>query len=194
MIPLALNPYRLKIGLAGAGPAALRRFQALRAAGAGESLTIFTSDQNLAEQIQQVEAKAALMPRLPSDAEIAGLNFLWIVGLDEAQYRPLAEAARAQRVLVNVEDVPEFCDFHSVAELRRGDLLLTISTNGQAPGLASAIRKYLETLFPESWASRVREIAQLRRGWRTEHVPMAEAAQRIDDLLMERCWLPGPKH
>lgn len=188
MIPLALNPSRLRLGLAGAGAPALRRLRALRIAGAGESLSVFTTDPELARQAGQ-----AALPRLPDASEISLLNLLWIAGLDEETYRPLAETARASRVLVNVEDVPEFCDFNAVAEIRRGDLLLTISTGGQAPGLAGAIRKRLETCFPESWAARVKDIAALRQGWRAERMPMAEAAQRIDAIVEQRCWLSCPK-
>lgn len=188
MIPLALNPSRLRLGLAGVGAPALRRLRALRAAGAGESLSVFTTDPELAR-----EAGSAALPRMPEAGEIANLNLLWIAGLEEALYRPLAEASRAGKVLLNVEDVPEFCDFNSVAEIRRGDLLLAISTGGQAPGLAGAIRKRLEACFPESWAARVKEIAVLRQGWRAERMPMAEAAQRIDKIVEESGWLSCPK-
>jgi precorrin-2 dehydrogenase/sirohydrochlorin ferrochelatase len=151
-------------------------------------LKIFTTDPELAN-----EAGATALQHLPDTAEIGQLNLLWIVGLDETAYRPLAEAARAARVLVNVEDVPEFCDFNSVAEIRRGDLLLTVSTNGQAPGLAGAIRKRLEACFPDSWSARVKEIAALRQGWQAERMPMADAAQRIGAIVDERCWLSCPK-
>lgn len=187
MIPLALTPSRLRLGLAGAGAAAQRRLRALRAAGAGESLRVFTSDPALAAQ-----AGTAVAP-LPDEAEIGRLNLLWIAGLEEADYAPLAATARRHRVLVNVEDVPEFCDFNSVAELRRGDLLLAISTGGAAPGLAGAIRKRLEACFPEDWAGRVREIAALRQLWRAQRLPMAEAARRIDEMVEDRCWLACPK-
>ncbi|MBU6418589.1 MAG: siroheme synthase [Proteobacteria bacterium] len=188
MIPLALNPSLLRLGLAGSGTTALRRLRGLRQAGAGDSLKIFTTDPELAR-----EAGPGAVARLPDAAEIGQLNLLWITGLDEIAFRPLAEAARAAKVLVNVEDVPEFCDFNSVAEIRRGDLLLTISTNGQAPGLAGAIRQRLEACFPESWAARVKEIAALRQVWREERMPMAEAARRIGDIVEERCWLSCPK-
>jgi precorrin-2 dehydrogenase/sirohydrochlorin ferrochelatase len=97
------------------------------------------------------------------------------------------------RVLVNVEDVPEYCDFHSVAEVRRGDLLLTVSTNGSAPGLAGTIRRNLESCFGPEWEERVNDIAALRQGWRAEGVPMPEAARRIDAIVEERCWLSCPK-
>lgn len=166
---------------------ALRRLRGLQNAGAGETLRVFTTDPELAAQ-----AGDSAVPRLPAPEDIMGLNLLWIAGLEDAVYRPLAELARANKVLLNVEDVPEFCDFNAVAEVRRGDLLLTVSTNGQAPGLASAIRKRLESCFPESWAERVKQIAVLRQGWRQDAVSMAESARRIDALVAEKCWLSCP--
>jgi precorrin-2 dehydrogenase / sirohydrochlorin ferrochelatase len=176
MIPLALNPNSVRIGLAGAGAAADRRLAALRAAGANP--VVFSPEAELPVQ---------------SDAALAELHVLYITGLDAAQYVPLAGAARAAGVLVNVEDVPELCDFHAVAEIRRGDLLLTVSTGGAAPGLAGVIRRALEALFPPIWAARVAEVAALRQGWRAEGIPMAEAAKRIGSLVRERCWLPCPE-
>jgi precorrin-2 dehydrogenase/sirohydrochlorin ferrochelatase len=173
MIPLALNPNSARIGLAGAGATADRRLAALRAAGANP--VVFSADAELPLQA------------------LGELHVLYITGLEAAQYVPLAGAARAAGVLVNVEDVPELCDFHAVAEIRRGDLLLTVSTGGAAPGLAGVIRRALEALFPPVWAERVAEVAALRQGWRTEGMPMAEAAKRIGSLVQERCWLPCPE-
>ena len=78
-----------------------------------------------------------------ASAELAELRALWIAGLPEERAAELAALARAARVLVNVEDRPALCDFHSVAEVRRGDLLLTVSTAGASPGLAARIRARL---------------------------------------------------
>ncbi len=189
MIPVALDPKHACLAVAGNGDLALRRLRALRQAGAQN--TILFADAPSAEL--SAAAGAALQPNLPGEKALAGLHALWIAGLDSATGAALAEAARGQRVLVNVEDMPEFCDFHSVAEIRRGDLLLTISTNGAAPGLASSIRRNLETCFPAEWEDRVTEIANLRRGWRADGVPMAEAARRIDAIVEARCWLSCPK-
>lgn len=188
MIPLAINPSRLQLGLVGHGAPALRRLRGLHKAGAAETLRVFTTDPEIA-----AHATHGVIFRLPEPEEIQDLQLLWIAGLEEDLYRPLAEIARANKVLLNVEDVPEFCDFNAMAEIRRGDLLLTVSTNGQAPGLASAIRKRLENCFPESWAERVRQVTALRQNWRQEALPMAEVSQKIDALVESECWLSCPK-
>ncbi len=186
MIPLALDPARANVAVAGNGALALRRLRALRHAGALET-QLFANAPSAA---LAAEAAAWLRPSLPDEAALSQLHVLWIVDLPAATAAALAAAARAQRVLVNVEDQPEFCDFHSVAEIRRGDLLITVSTNGAAPGLAASIRRSLETSFGPEWGERVNEISGLRGAWRAEGIGMAEAARRIEALVAERRWLP----
>jgi precorrin-2 dehydrogenase/sirohydrochlorin ferrochelatase len=185
MIPIALDPRYSRLALAGNGKLALRRLAALRAAGAG-NLRVFAD----APEPALVEAAGRnLHRRLPEVADLALLHALWIADLPDAAGALLAQAARDAGVLVNSEDRPEFCDFHSVAEVRRKDLLLTVSTNGKAPGLAGVIRQNLEGCFGPEWDERVDEVARLRAGWRAEGVGMAETASRIAALAADRCWL-----
>lgn len=189
MIPLVIRPSHLRLGLIGAGESALRRWQGLHKAGASDNLRVFTPDAELLTL-----AGPQAVARWPEPEEIKELNLLWIVGVDEALYRPWADLARVHKVLLNIEDVPAFCDFNSVAEIRRGDLLLTVSTNGQAPGLARTLRKRLEICFPEHWATRVKQIASLRRSWRKDALSMSEISQRIETLVEEQCWLSCPSY
>ena len=189
MIPIAIDPRHAQLAIAGNGKLALRRLLALRAAGAAEALLFADSPS----EPLALEAGIFLRNRLPDAADLAALHVLWVVDVPDEAAAALAAEARRLRVLVNVEDRPPFCDFHSVAEVRRGDLLLTISTNGAAPGLAGAIRRNLEFYFPPEWEDRVAEIAALRAGWREEKIGMPEAARRINELVEERCWLSCPK-
>jgi len=55
---------------------------------------------------------------------------------------------KAEKKLLNVADVPELCDFILPATIKRGDLSISISTQGKAPFYASETRKKLEHIFP----------------------------------------------
>jgi len=189
MIPLALDPKSVRVAVAGNGDLALRRLRALRQAGATAALLFADAPNPDLASFAGAQRRGAL----PTQADLQELHVLWIVDLPEATAAQLAQEARASRVLVNVEDRPALCDFHSVAEIRRGDLLLTVSTNGAAPGLAGTIRRNLATCFGPEWDGRVAEIASLRSGWRAEGITMPQAAARIDALVEERCWLSCPK-
>ena len=188
MIPVALDPLSARLAVAGNGLLALRRFLLLQKAGAAPVLFADAPLPDLA-----AAAGEALQPRLPDDKDLAGLHVLWVVDLPAEVAAALARRARVLRLLVNVEDVPALCDFHSVAEVRRGDLLLTVSTGGSAPGLAGSVRRRLEDCFAPDWAEHVDEVADLRAGWRQAGLGMAEISRRVDALVAERCWLSCPK-
>jgi precorrin-2 dehydrogenase / sirohydrochlorin ferrochelatase len=79
--------------------------------------------------------------------------------LNESIYR---EAER-RGVLCNVVDVPEYCDFYYGAVVRRGDLQIAISTNGQSPSLAQKLRQQLERQFGPAYAQWVAELGETRR-------------------------------
>lgn len=185
MIPVALDPTRLAMAVAGRGPKALQRFRALRAGGAGSALLFCDA----AAPDFAAEAGQNLRARLPDAADLAGLAVLWVVELPEDEAAALAEAARARRVLVNVEDVTPLCDFHSVAEIRRGDLLLTVSTGGRSPGLAARIRGRLADEFGAEWADRLAEIGALRDRWRQEGRSLAELGERTNAAIDAAGWL-----
>jgi precorrin-2 dehydrogenase/sirohydrochlorin ferrochelatase len=165
-IALALDPTVVSVGVAGRGPAALRRYQALQAGGAGRALLF--SD------------------RLPDADDISGLQVLWIAGLPDDEAIELAALARSKRVLVNVEDRPALCDFHSVAEVRRGDLLLTVSTNGGSPRLAARIRARLEAEYSADWGERLAILSSWRKVWRQQGRDISELT---DALLEANGWL-----
>ena len=193
MIPIALDPSRVTIALAGGGAPFRRRLDTLRA-GSARRLTLFRDEprQGFGEQPNaSPEAIDGLVVhhRLPRPADLAGLDVLWISGLALDIAAPLASTARMHGVLVNVEDQPDLCDFHSVAEIRRGDLLLTVSTGGRSPGLAARIRARLERQFSPAWATRVARIASLRQQWREDGSSMAEVSAHTDAVLKSAGWL-----
>jgi len=71
--------------------------------------------------------------------------------------------AQRRGVLCNVVDDPEYCDFYYPAVVRRGDLQIAISTNGQSPSLAQKLRQQLERQFGPGYAQWVAELGETRR-------------------------------
>ena len=159
----------------------MRRFHALRAGGAA-NLRLFSDEPDGLE----AAAGEALRRFLPGPADLVPLRVLWVAGLPADTAGELAAMARSLRLLVNVEDRPELCDFHSVAEVRRGDLLLTVSTGGASPGLAARIRARLAAEFGAEWSERLDVLREHRVAWRTEG---RDVAALTDALLQANGWL-----
>jgi precorrin-2 dehydrogenase/sirohydrochlorin ferrochelatase len=97
----------------------------------------------------------------PSDLQDA---FLAVVatasrGLNEFIYHE----AQRQKVLCNVVDVPDLCDFYYPSVVRRGDLQIAVSTAGKSPSLAQQIRQQLERQFGPAYAEWVAELGETRK-------------------------------
>lgn len=165
MLPITLDPASLSIGLAGQGEGLARRVALLAEAGINPIPMAFDAQS------------------------LDGLNVLFVAGLPRKEAERLARLARGQGILINVEDVPELCDFHVPAVVRRGDLLLTVSTGGRSPGLARLIREWLERKLGLEWSGRLREVSHAREGWRAQGHAPAEVSQRIRSFVSERNWL-----
>jgi precorrin-2 dehydrogenase / sirohydrochlorin ferrochelatase len=182
MIAVALDSATLPCAVAGRGRQALRRLLTVRAGGAHRAL-LFSDD---ADEALEHAAGVALRRFLPDRRDLARLRVLWIAGLPDGPTAELASLARSERVLVNVEDQPALCDFHSVAEVRRGDLLLTVSTGGASPGLAARIRARLEAEYGTEWADRLALLRSRRTEWRRNG---RNVAALTDALLQANGWL-----
>ena len=164
MLPLILNQASVKVGLAGDGEGLARRHALL--------------------------AEAGVTPVAVSDGEaLPAVQVLFVAGLDRDTATDLVRRARAAGILVNVEDVPELCDFHVPAIVRRGDLLLTASTGGRVPGLARRLREWLAEHFAPEWDDRLNDLSAAREGWRGQGLPPEQVSERTRAMVAERRWL-----
>lgn len=187
LLPLAFDLASARVGIVGRGRQALNRLRLVSEAGVSD-IRLWSD----APSPELASATLGLRLGLPGESEIARLKLLFVGDLTEAEAEPLAATARRLGVIVNVEDIPRLCDVHVPAIVRRGDLTLTVSTRGAAPGLASRIRCDLERRYGPEWAERVSEIASLRAELRRQGHPPDRVAAAIASTVASRGWLGDP--
>jgi len=185
MFPILLDIANLKVALIGGGDAALSRLKALDEAGA-TGLKIFADD--FGKEFWEISDKR-LVTRMPYDDEIKNFNVIMIVDIDDKRAAEIAKKARKFGVMVNVEDKKEYCDFYFPSLVRRGDLIITVSTCGKSPTLAHRVREIIGKIFHSGWAKRVDEVAYKRQQWRDIGLSMREIAQMSDKYIDEKGWL-----
>lgn len=184
MLPLILSVKDRHIVVAGRGLVAQQRYEIARDAGAGR-LSLYVIDQDG----WACHAEAAVYERLPVAADLKGASVVFVAGLGEEETRRVVHAARTAGALVNVEDVPEHCDFHVPSVVRRGDLLLTASTGGKAPGFSRRIGGHLSEMFGPEWTGRADAVSAARAAWRNEGRTKGEIIKLTDALIEREGWL-----
>jgi precorrin-2 dehydrogenase / sirohydrochlorin ferrochelatase len=163
LIPIHLDPACLRVGLIGNGALALRRLDWLRALDCEPQIWSPAPEPAFGDR-----AGADLIRRLPNKSEIEALNIVWIADLDVPTGQNLAAIARANKVIVNVEDVLDLCDFHTPALVRRGKLLVSAGTSGASPAAAGYVRRLLEAVFPPAWNEVLTDLSALRQTMRKQ--------------------------
>jgi precorrin-2 dehydrogenase len=186
MLPMVLDVARLRLVLVGNGAAAERRLALLDEAGAAD-LSVYADD---ASPSLAHAAGSRLVRRLPSAQELAAARMVFIAERAERHARDLAATARAAGALVHVEDEPDLCDAHAPATLRRGELVIAVSTGGQSPALAVQVKRFLGALFGTEWQQRLDELAVLRHGWREAGADSETVARWTEEWVGRQGWLP----
>ncbi len=187
MLPVVLDCALWPILLAGKGTAAVRRLAMLDEAGC-RHVTVFgpETDAPLREA-----AGTRFRAGLPSEEDVAAARLLLAAGLSAADRAAMAGLARRHRVLLHVEDDLPHCDFHMPAALRRGSLLLTASTGGASPALASRIRAWLGERFGPEWSERLERVARLRAELKSSG-RNAELGPAVNALADREGWFDPP--
>lgn len=77
-------------------------------------------------------------------------------------HREIKQQALIKKVLVNVADTPDQCDFYLGSTVKKGALKIGISTNGQSPTLAKRIRELLEDVLPNDTPLLLKNLKSIR--------------------------------
>jgi len=136
---------------------------------------VLGTDELAREKSAGLRAAGAAVRELPTfeEGSLAGARLVFDATGDEEVNRRVWEEAERLDILVNVVDRPERCRFIMPAVVNREPLLVAISTSGESPFLASALRARLERMLGAEWGPFVARVGAIRRALRAEGVPLA---------------------
>ena len=177
--PIVLKLFGRRALVVGGGEVALRKARALADAGARVRVVAPEFTAGFAED-GRFECLAARYERRHLEGALVAVA----ATDDEAVNRRVAEDARAAGVLVNVVDRPELCGFIVPAQVRRGDLLIAISTSGAAPALARRLRERLEAQFGPEYATLLEVLREVREDLK-QRALAPEVRRRLFERLTE---------
>lgn len=158
--PVSLQLARRPCLVIGGGEVAARKVEGLLACEAAVSVISPDLTPELAARHRAGEFSWREREYRPGD--LAGF-FLVIAATDDtaAQARIHGEA-EAGNILLNVADVPKWCNLILPAVVRRGALTIAISTGGASPALAGKLRRELEQEFGCEYEALLQLLAGLR--------------------------------
>ncbi len=150
-LPLFLEVKDKKIVVTGGGTSAARKSEmALRA---GANVHVFARELSDAFHELADHERLTHVPRDVNAGDFDDCVVAYGASDDPRADEHVHTLAKAARVLVNVPDKPQFCDFISPAVLDRSPLVVAISTGGASPVLARMIKASLAAQIPASFGT-----------------------------------------
>lgn len=158
--PIMLDIRDKKCKVIGGGKVAQRKVTTLLAYGAVVEVISPVISDKLIKYYNQ--GKINLIQREYVYGDLKDSYLVYAATNDEKANKACLKECREKEILLNVVDRPEMCDFIVPANIRRGHLSISISTNGKSPMLSTRIKKELEKLFPEEYKEYLDILGELR--------------------------------
>ena len=151
LYPIFLKLENLQTLLVGAGTVGLEKLTALLKNSPQAKVTIVAD--NMSDEISELaknNPNIRLLYRKFFISDLDGKDLLILATNDPQLHVRTKVEARKRRILTNVADTPDLCDFYLGSVVQKGDLKIGISTNGKSPTFAKRFREYLEEFLPDS--------------------------------------------
>jgi len=183
LFPMAVKLCGRRCVVVGGGKVAAAKVKALLACGA--RVTVVSPEAGSEIRSQAAKGKLDWGRRAFSPPDLAGA-FLAIAATNSpALNATIFRLCQARKVLCNSADDPVHCDFFFPAVVRRGPLLIAVSTSGRSPALAARLRRELAQRFGSEWAGFVERVGEQRQ----EILRTARGARR--KKLLKQIALPS---
>lgn len=163
LFPVFLKLESLQTLIVGGGHVGLEKLSALLKNSPAARVTL------VARTIQEpIKELARTHPQVTLFERNFKLWDLWekdlvILATDNRQlHETIRKFARSRRVLINVADTPDLCDFYLGSVVTKGNLKIGVSTNGKSPTISKRIREYLDEALPDDTNELLENMQKIR--------------------------------
>ncbi|WP_420148706.1 precorrin-2 dehydrogenase/sirohydrochlorin ferrochelatase family protein [Spirosoma sp.] len=184
LFPIFVKAEQLHVLIVGGGYVGLEKLTALLANSPDARVTLVAPE--IREEIRDMDLQFPKLQLIQEpyhelylsdkDLVIAGTN-------DKRVNLQVHDDCKRHRILVNVADTPDLCDFYLSSVVKKGDLKIAISTNGKSPTFAKRFREVLEDILPDSLQETLDNLTAIRKQLKGDFVQKMEKLNEITKVL-----------
>ncbi len=158
--PINLSLENKKCMVVGAGTVAERKVRRLLECGA----RVFVVSPAVTHGLKAMADKGKIIYRRKKIhlRDLNGAHLVIAATTDRSVNSAVSSYCHRKNILVNIVDSPGECSFILPSLIRRGDLTISISTNGISPALSKKIRLDIEKRFGAEYAALLRMMKKIR--------------------------------
>lgn len=151
LFPVFFRLDKVSLVVIGGGAVGLEKTEAILRNNGAARIKLVAPE--IREEIQQLASKhkgleLVYKPFSPDDLD--GADLIISATCIKALNAEVHNEAKRRKIICNVADTPDLCDFYMCSVVKKGDLKLGISTNGKSPTFAKRMRELLDDILPSS--------------------------------------------
>ena len=170
----------------GGGGVALRKVETLLDYDADITVVAPQIEDKLA--FHEEKGRIKIEKREYKEGDTSGFKLVISASNDDYVNQQVYKECQKANIPVNVVDNPPLCDFTFPAVLKRDCLTVSVSTDGQAPYLASFLRLILEDIFPKRWSTVAKLAADFRKMVQKKYPDDAQQRNLCFDRFLKSDW------
>ncbi|RFM29420.1 TSUP family transporter [Deminuibacter soli] len=186
LFPVFLKLEQLHVLLVGAGNVGLEKLHALLHNAPQTRITIVAG--RVLNELRVFAADYPAVHIIERDFEPADLEGkdVVVIAIDNSETSAvIRRLAKDKRLLANVADTPELCDFYLGSIVQKGDLKIAISTNGKSPTAAKRLREVLNDALPAQLNDVINNLHTIRQRLNGDFQHKVQQLNDITKVLVE---------
>jgi len=200
LFPVFLKLEELAVLLVGGGNVGLEKLQAILHNAPATSVTVIGTE--ISEEVKKLAADHSNILLIEKPFEPADLDNKDIVVVavnDPAVSGYIRVLAKQKKLLVNVADNPELCDFYLGSIVQKGNLKIAISTNGKSPTVAKRLKEQINSMVPDEIESVLQNMHIIRKDLTGDFAEKVKQLNELTKVLaakqvtLEEVNIPGSK-
>ena len=185
LFPVFLKLDNLHTVLVGGGNVGLEKLTALLQNSPAAVVTVI-SKTFLAE----VHVLAAQYPQITiiqkpfTDTDLDGGDIVIAATNDSELNSYIRQSAHDRKLLINVADKPDLCDFYLGSIVQKGNLKIGISTNGKSPTIAKRLKEVLNEALPAELDISLQQMNDIRNKLSGDFTHKVKELNRVTAVLV----------
>lgn len=150
LFPVFLKLDQLETLVVGGGNVGLEKLQALLSNSPLAKVTVVAPEiKNEIAGLAYTHSGLKLLKRPFEWADLEQKDMVICASDNKELHHGIYRECKKRKILINVADTPDLCDFYMSSIVKKGDLKLAISTNGKSPTFAKRLKEMLTEVLAE---------------------------------------------
>lgn len=169
--PLCINLEDKRFLIVGYGRIAKRKLKAISEF--TSNIKIITKDPTEEKLGKGIE----IVNKCFDEKDIEGMDFVITATGSREQDEAIVAACKSRGIPVNAADDRDECDFFLPGIIKRGDLVVSVSTSGKSPAYSKHLREQIEDVIPDNIEKVLDIMGELRKSLPSKVESQVERSQ-----------------